>query len=74
MDPGPPTETPYDNQSPLLPQTLAEAVDALQTNETFRAAFGGLFIDYITQIKRSEIRRYELEVSEWEQREYFDLF
>ena len=74
IDPGPPTEAPYDNQSPLLPQTLAEAVDALQGNETFRAAFGSVFIDYITQIKRSEIRRYELEVSEWEQREYFDLF
>ncbi|MBS1089916.1 glutamine synthetase family protein [Gluconobacter wancherniae] len=73
-EPGPATETPYDNQCPLLPQTLSAALDALERNAVFREAFGDLFIKYLIEIKRSEIRRYELEVSEWEQREYFDMF
>jgi glutamine synthetase len=39
-----------------------------------RAGFGADFVDYYCRLKRAEIARFEAEVSEWEQREYFDLF
>ena len=32
------------------------------------------FVDYYCRMKEAEIARFQLEVSEWEQREYFDLF
>ena len=31
-------------------------------------------MDYFCHIKDAELARFNLEVSEWEQREYFDLF
>ena len=36
--------------------------------------FGKNFIDYYLRIKEAEIARYKAEVTEWEQREYFELF
>jgi glutamine synthetase len=33
-----------------------------------------VFIDYLCHIKEAEIARFNLEVSEWEHREYFDMF
>ena len=39
-----------------------------------KAAFGEKFIDYYCTIKEAEIARFNLEVSDWEHREYFDLF
>lgn len=72
--PGLPVDAPYETQAPFLPTTLAQAVNALDKSSVFRAAMGDTFINYIVEIKRSEIKRYELEVSEWEQREYFDMF
>ncbi|MBS0960349.1 glutamine synthetase family protein [Acetobacter thailandicus] len=73
-DPGLPADAPYETQAPLLPTTLAQATDALDKSTLFRGAMSDTFINYLIAIKRSEIRRYELEVSEWEQREYFDIF
>jgi len=35
---------------------------------------GETFVDYYCRMKEAEIARFQLEVSEWEQREYFDLF
>jgi len=73
-DPGPPAETPYDTEADPLPRGLAEALDALDRNETAREAFGEDFVDWFLRLKRTEIARFEAEVSEWEQREYFELF
>jgi glutamine synthetase len=74
LDPGPPTETPYDNAAPLLPRTLGEAIAALRASACFRAGFGDAFIDYFAHIKDAELARFHLDVTEWEQREYFELF
>ena len=41
---------------------------------TRSAGFGKNFIDYYLRIKEAEIARYQSEVTEWEQREYFELF
>jgi glutamine synthetase len=58
----------------MLPRSLAEALTALAHDETMRAGFGADFVDYFVRLKQAEIARFEQEVTEWEQREYFDLF
>jgi glutamine synthetase len=74
LDPGPSADTPYETQAALLPKTLREAVDALKDNPFFREALGADFVDYYVHIKNAEIERFQAEVSEWEQREYFEMF
>ncbi len=72
-DPGSPADQPYDSSAPTLPRSLLEAVAALRTNTCFRDAFGGEFIDYFVKLKEFEIGRFLSDVTDWEQREYFDL-
>jgi glutamine synthetase len=74
LDPGPSADTPYEKQVPLLPKTLREAVDALKDDPFFRDALGSGFVDYYVRIKNAEIERFQAEVSDWEQREYFEMF
>jgi glutamine synthetase len=74
LDPGPPDPTPYESKAAHLPRSLEEAVGALKVNEVLKAGFGVGFVDYYCRIKEAEIARFNLEVSEWEQREYFELF
>jgi glutamine synthetase len=74
LDPGPSADTPYETQAPLLPRTLDEALRALRADDCLAAGFGRSFIDYYLRIKEAEIARYQSEVTEWEQREYFELF
>jgi glutamine synthetase len=73
-DPGPPADTPYETAAPPLPKSLADALAALESSETAREGFGDGFVDYFVKLKRAEIARFEAEVHEWEQREYFELF
>jgi glutamine synthetase len=73
LDPGPSADAPYETKAPALPQTLAEALAALREDACLREGLGG-FVDYFCRIKDAELARFNLEVSEWEQREYFDLF
>jgi glutamine synthetase len=72
-DPGPATEQPYSADTPTLPRTLLEAIAALRESTCFRAAFGDAFVDYFVQLKEFEIGRFLSEVTDWEQREYFEL-
>lgn len=74
LDPGPFADAPYDAQAPLLPRSLAEALAALADDPVLAAGFGEPVIDWYTRIKRAEIARFEAEVSDWEQREYFEMF
>jgi glutamine synthetase len=74
LDPGPSADTPYETQAALLPKTLGEAVLALKDDPFFREALGAEFVDYYVHIKNAEIERFQAEVSEWEQREYFEMF
>jgi glutamine synthetase len=86
LDPGPPADAPYEAAAPVLPRSLGEALLALRGDKCYRAGFGKLFVDdYFIRIKEAEITRYreslasrterdQLEVSDWEQREYFELF
>jgi glutamine synthetase len=46
----------------------------LREDACLRAGFGDAFVDYYLRIKEFEIARFQAEVTDWEQREYFDLF
>jgi glutamine synthetase len=86
LEPPPPVESdPYAMAGTLLPASLAEAVAALDGDEFFRKAFGDTLIDYLLQMKRAEVGRYESAIAEnplpdphtisdWEMREYFEFF
>ena len=74
LDPGPSADTPYETPAEPLPTSLGEALEALRNSACFRAAFGGGFVDYYLRIKEAEIARFQSEVTEWEHREYFDMF
>lgn len=86
-DPGPMSEDPYAADRATLPTSLAEAVEALDGDDFFRRAFGDAFVDYMVTMKRSEVTRYQAYldqqpdpeqhaagVTDWEHREYFELF
>src|SRR5690606_25118473 len=85
LSPGPRDDEPYAADRPRLPQSLEEALDALEKDAFYRNAFGELFIEYYLRLKRSELGRFKqfLEQTgvspdenptQWEQNEYFDFF
>jgi glutamine synthetase len=86
LDPPAPVESdPYAAEAPMLPTSLAGAVDALERDAFFRKAFGDTLIDYLLQMKRAELARYDAavaenpppegqDVSDWEMREYFEFY
>jgi glutamine synthetase len=67
-------DTPYETKAALLPKSLREAVFALLEDNFFRTALGAEFVDYYVHIKNAEIERFQAEVSDWEHREYFEMF
>jgi glutamine synthetase len=73
-DPGPAADAPYAAEAPMLPRGLDEALAALDASACFRTGFGDAFVDYWLHIKRAELARFQSEVSDWEQREYFATF
>ncbi len=72
-DPGPVTDTPYEQSAAMLPTNLIDAVNALERSQLFRQRFSGKFVDYLIEIKRAEIARFLSQVTDWEHREYFDV-
>ncbi|MEH2305387.1 glutamine synthetase family protein [Nostoc sp.] len=86
LDPGSPTEEPYTTENPILPKSLPEAISYLSQSELFAQKMGQQFINFIIKMKESEINRflqsvidqppeeYLKQVTNWEQREYFELF
>ena len=69
----PMSQNPYEEKAEFLPRTLDEAVAQLKSSKLMRDGLGSAFVDYYCRIKEAEIARFNLEVSEWEHREYFDL-
>lgn len=74
LEPGASADTPYETKASFLPTSLREAVFALKDDAFFREALGEQFVDYYVYIKNAEIERFQSEVTEWEQREYFEMF
>jgi glutamine synthetase len=69
----PSSNAPYEEKAEFLPRSLDEAIGHLKASKVLREGLGSGFIDYYCRIKEAEIARFNLEVSEWEHREYFDL-
>ena len=75
LDPGPASDEPYEaTERPLLPRSLMGAVEALKESSVFRERLGDRFVDYLVQIKEHEIERFLSYVTDWEQREYFEMY
>ncbi len=72
--PPPMTEAAYEGEAPNLPASLMEAVVSLDESDFFRDRLGDRFVDYIVHLKRAEIGRFLSEVTNWEHREYFEIF
>jgi glutamine synthetase len=74
LEPPPPVDAPYDAVAAPLPGSLGAALDALAAGGMLRDAFGAEFLEYYARVKRAEVRRYETTVTDWETKEYLDLF
>ena len=85
-DPGFPSREAYNEDREPLPLNLMGAVQALKQDNLYSSKMGELFINYIVRMKENEYTRYErfiqnhnIEnpndiVTEWEQKEYFEIF
>lgn len=73
--PPPASETPYiDEDTAELPRSLMDAVTALDHSSLYRTVLGADMIDWFLTIKRTEISRFLSETTDWDQREYFEIF
>ena len=73
-DPGASADLPYETEAPRLPTSLPDALAALGASACMREGFGADFVDYFIHIKQAELARFNAEVTDWEQREYFDIY
>ena len=55
---------------PPTPSLTPSPTPTPTSTQAMRAAF----VDYYVHIKNAEIERYQAEVSDWEHREYFEMF
>ena len=68
-------DTPYEGDADVLPNNLLEAISELRKSALFRRELGDSFVDYFLTIKEAEVHRFlSEEVTDWEQREYFETF
>ncbi len=74
LDPPPPADTPYETEAEALPRSLMEALRALDDGRMFRDRLGDRFIDYIQTLKQADVSRFLSTVTDWEHREYFEIF
>jgi glutamine synthetase len=74
IDPGPSADEAYDADRPLLPPSLEAALAHFETSALMRRELGDPFVDYLATVKRSEVTRFNAAVTDWEQREYFEVF
>jgi glutamine synthetase len=71
-----------DEDSPVLPMTLTEALDALDADDAFKQILGAKLVDVFVLMKRDEVERYEQatpdpstrDVTAWEIQEYLEDF
>jgi glutamine synthetase len=75
LDPGDPvTGVAYELEDrPLMPFSLAEAIDALDADEYFKTVLGEQFVKAFVAMKRNEANRFASAVTDWELREYVNV-
>ncbi|GHH99805.1 glutamine synthetase family protein [Neobacillus kokaensis] len=86
INPGLPSAEGYNDNRDPLPKSLEEAIGVLKEDSFFKEKMGTIFIDYLVKLKESEINRYKqflkenniqddrYIVTEWEHREYFEIY
>ena len=74
LEPSTPVDAAYDTEATPLPRSLLDATFALKEDSYFREKLGDQFIDYILHIKEAEITRFLSTVTDWEHKEYFEIF
>ncbi len=70
----PPVEEPYSSSAESLPRNITQALLAFRSSRFYREALGDDFVEYFATIKQAEVDRFFSEVTDWEQREYFEMF
>ncbi|HEY5135347.1 MAG TPA: glutamine synthetase family protein [Candidatus Nanopelagicales bacterium] len=61
----------YDPASaPMLPQSLPEALDALEADADLREVLGEFFVNSFVTYKRNEVERFSRHITDWEFLEY----
>jgi glutamine synthetase len=75
LDPGEPTRGDgYAAEGvPLVPLSLAEALDALEADEYLTEHLSPQFVRAFVALKRDEVKRFVSSVTEWELREYLNV-
>jgi len=71
---GEPADEAYDGDTVHLPRSLERALGEFRTSAVLRREFGDAFVEYYCTVKQSEINRFNAAVTDWEQREYFEVF
>ncbi|WP_238492540.1 glutamine synthetase family protein [Desulfotruncus alcoholivorax] len=59
---------------PKLPACLPEALDALLADQTMLGYLGEEFVNHYLALRRAEWQRFQNHVTDWELKEYFELF
>ncbi len=72
--PGPPAKAAYAANNPVLPRSLMEAVEGFRKDEIIKEALGEKFWNYMIMLKEHEIGRFLSSVTDWEHREYFEMY
>jgi glutamine synthetase len=85
--PAPVSADPYAIDATRLPESLGDALKALDASDLYRARFGDGFIDYYLMMKQSEVVRYAASFeglddpteiahaqAQWQMAEYFEFF
>ncbi|RLV47833.1 glutamine synthetase [Nocardioides mangrovicus] len=74
LDPGPSADEPYAAEAQALPATLEAAIGHLESSELLRRELGEPLVRYLSMLKRHEVARFNAYVTDWEQREYFEVY
>ncbi|MFG2514059.1 glutamine synthetase family protein [Streptomyces sp. NPDC048584] len=74
LEPGASADEPYAADAPVLPVSLEAALEHFKSSELLRKEFGEPFVDYLITLKQHEVRRFHAAVTDWEHREYFEMY
>lgn len=74
LEPGASADEAYTADAPRVPATLEHALNYFENSELMRRELGDPFVNYLTTIKRHEVTRFNAAVTDWEQREYFEVY
>ncbi|MBE3639110.1 glutamine synthetase family protein [Mangrovicoccus algicola] len=72
--PGDPVTAAYDEDRPDLPESLMAAIDGFAADDVIRTELGEKAHHYLVSLKKFEVARFLSEVTDWEHREYFEMY